>query len=330
MSGGKKKVDLPWTRKLLFGLLAALLVLGVVEGVLQITLRELGRVSIPAESVEIHVRGGMAYDPDLGWTWSQLPTPAFGINKDGFRHPDVARNKPPGTWRGFTIGDSQTYGAGVDADQTYTAVAEQILRKHVAHPDKVELINAGISGYTSLQALRLIEKKLLDWDPDVIVIDCRTFDSIREGPLGAPSQGVATIQRLLFHSKIYYLLHFGIDRLRPIQPRRMHGDSEIKGAGRERFGNHEHIVTLGKEKGFGVVFLDYPFWEPEGDRIVCLAPPEELPKGQVVARGCLALQKSGHPPADLFLDNNHLKPLGNRIVGEALAQAILASPLAPK
>ncbi len=321
--------EMTWKRKLVYGVLAALLVLLLVELVLQFVLRELGRVSIPAESVEAHVQGGMAYDADLGWTWSRLPQPAFGINKDGFRHPEVSRKKPPGTWRGFSIGDSQTYGAGVEADQTYTAVAERQIKSRVPDPDRVELLNAGISGYTSLQALRLIEKKLLDWDPDLIVIDCRTYDSLREGPLGAPSEGVATVQRLLFHSKIYYILHFGIDRIRPIQPRRMHENSQIRGAERSQFGNHDLIVALGEDKGFGVVFVDYPFWEPDEDRIVCLAPPAELP-GRVVARGCLALQQSGYPPKDLFLDNNHLKPLGNEIVGEALANAILQSPWAPR
>ncbi len=202
--------------------------------------------------------------------------------------------------------------------------------RYVADPSKVELINAGISGYTSLQALRLIQKKLLAWDPDVIVIDCRTYDSLREGPLEAPSEEVATLQRLLFHSRLYYVLRFGIDRLRPVQPRRMHEHSEIKGAERSRFGNHDLIVALGKQRGFGVVFLDYPFWNSANNHIVCLAPPEELPPGQVVARGCLALQQSGYPPEALFLDNNHLKPLGNRIVGQALAKAILESNLAPR
>ncbi len=322
--------EMSWKKKLVYGLVTAFFVLAATELVLRVTLRELGRVSIPAESVEIHVRGGMAYDPDLGWTWRQVPQTALGINKDGFRHPDVSRPKPKGVWRGFTIGDSQTYGAGVDADQTYTAFAERALKKAMPHPDKVELLNAGISGYTSLQALRLIQKKLLKWDPDVIVIDCRTYDSLREGPLGAPSEGIATLQRLLFHSRIYYVLHFGIDRIRPVQPRRMHEHSEIRGAERNRFGNHDLIVTLGKQKGFGVVFVDYPFWNTSDDRIVCLAPPEELPAGQVVARGCLALQQSGYPPKELFLDNNHLKPLGNRIVGEALAKAILESDLAPR
>ncbi len=322
--------DMSWRKKLAYGLLAAFLVLAGTEVALRFLLREVGHVSIPAESVESHVRGGMAYDPDLGWTWRQVPQEALGINEDGFRHPPVSKTKPPGVWRGFTLGDSQTYGAGVDADQTYTAFAEKALRSHVADPSKVELINAGISGYTSLQALRLIQKKLLAWDPDVIVIDCRTYDSLREGPLEAPSEEVATLQRLLFHSRLYYVLRFGIDRLRPVQPRRMHEHSEIKGAERSRFGNHDLIVALGKQRGFGVVFLDYPFWNSANNHIVCLAPPEELPPGQVVARGCLALQQSGYPPEALFLDNNHLKPLGNRIVGQALAKAILESNLAPR
>lgn len=323
-------LEMSWRRKLVYGLVMAFLMLALLELVLQITLRELGHVTIPAEGVEIHVRGGMAYDADLGWTWRQTPDINFGINKDGFRHPDVSQRKPPGVWRGFTIGDSQTYGAGVDAGQTYTAYAEANLRNSSKNPNNIELLNAGISGYTSLQALRLIEKKLLKWDPDVIVIDCRTFDTIREGPLAAPSSGIAAIQRLLFHSRIYYLLNFGIDRIKPVQPRRMKENSTIKGAELSNFGNHDLIVALGRQKGFSVVFVDYPFWEPNEDRIVCLAAPEELPAGVPVGRACLELQKSGLRPADLFFDNNHLKVAGNQIAGKALADTLLETGLIPR
>lgn len=348
--------ELSFGRKLVYAGIATVGILGMTEGILRLVLREAARISIPAKSVEEHVQVGMAFDPDLGWTWKRVPQPEVGINEAGFRYGTLTLSKPPGTWRAFTLGDSQTYGAGVDSDKTYTAVAERLLNQAIQGQtiatsaggiQHVELVNAGISGYTSLQTLRLIEKKLLDWKPDAILIDNRTFDAPRDVGLPTPSARVAALQRILFQSRIYYVMRFVMDRLAPHQPRRMRADAVSQGPTpttsnlppREgnaetlksasvahrppEFGNHSLIVERLEAQGIQVIFLTYPFWDSRQDRINCLAPQPELPADAPVAPVCEALQQDNHPPKVLFLDNNHPTVLGHSLMGQVVATTLL-------
>lgn len=307
-------------RKLGLSLLVSLVVLGITEAILRVTAREVGYATIPADQVRDHVsRGAMRYDPELGWTWSQVPQVALGINTQAFRYPELAQGREGVRFRGFTLGDSQTYGAGVNADQTYTAFAEKALRE--GEQGEIQLINAGISGYKSQQALRLIKLKLLAWKPDLVVIDCRTFDSPHDEMVTKMTGTLGQIESVLFYSRTYYLLRFGIEQLRQrSRPMRVEGMQIPPEQLRAEFGNHQAILDLGASQGFKVVFLDYPFWD--GNSITCMAPASELPEGAIVSPVCGALQRSGQPGSALFLDNNHLTLAGNQIVGVTLAETL--------
>ncbi len=310
-------------RKLLYATLVLVLVLVAAEVVLRLVTHQVGLATIPEDQVRRHLeQDAMLYHPELGWVRGDLPNPGLGINAEGFRHPDVDKTKPAGTWRAFALGDSQTYGAGVDAPQAYPSQAEALLRERAPAGVNVELINAGISGYTSLQALRLVRSRLLDWDPDAIIIDCRTHDSPREDLPGAAGGG-GLLDRLTFHSRLAWSLRFLVERSRPEHARPMQAGAMEMSAEQlaASFGNHEPIVQLARDEGLQLVFVDYPFWD--GERVTCLSPAHELPAGVPVAQACDALSGAGLPLDQLFLDNNHLTVEGNRRVAEALARSIL-------
>jgi hypothetical protein len=324
----RPKLALTRTKKAAFALLTVVLVLGIAEIVLRFGTRELGRATIPDDLVQRHVReGSMKYHPVLGWVRSELPNPRLGLNAEGFRYGDVPREKPPGTWRAFTLGDSQTYGAGARSDETYTFVAEQLLRQRLGRGDDLQVINTGTSGYGSLQALRLIEIKLLAWDPDLVIVDCRTYDQSKDGLLPPIGGTRAAMEGLLWNSRLYYTIRFWAERLRPTTGRSMqHRPGEInEGERKLAFGNHENLRDLAQRHGVGLMFVDYPVWDQKRDTVVCQAPPEELPEGVPVVRACLALQESGRAPSELFIDPNHLKAPGNNLFGHTLADAILAA-----
>ena len=310
-------------RKLLYATLVLVLVLVGAEIVLRLVTHQVGLATIPEEQVRSHLeQDAMRFHPELGWERSDLPNPGLGINAHGFRHPEVSRAKPAGTWRAFALGDSQTYGAGVDAPQAYPSQAEAMLRERAPAGLSVELINAGISGYTSLQALRLVRLKLLEWQPDALVVDCRTHDSNREDVPGAVGDA-GLLERLTFHSRLAWTLRFVVELLRPENARPMRVDALERTAESlaAAFGNHEPIAQLAREHDLQLIFVDYPFWDD--GRVACLAPNHELPKGVPVAPACAALASAGVPLDQLFLDNNHLTVEGNRRVGQALAEAIL-------
>lgn len=312
-------------RRVGFALLVLVALAVALELGARVLIRDVALATIPAETVRAHVSDGddIAYDPILGWKRTQLPNPGLGLDKNGFRHLEVQPEKKPGRIRGFVLGDSQTYGAGVEAGEDYPAVAERTLRGRGLD---VEVINAGLSGYSSRQAHRLIQTKLLAFDPDFVVIDCRTKDDLRdEGP---PIASGPSLQRFLFYSRFYRGLRLVIKELDPTDgiamrapenpnphPDVMHPPLQQV----EALGNHDLIQALGDRHGFDVWFLDYPF---KAKPAVSLATPENLPPGANVVLATKALVDSGKSAEELFLDNNHLTVAGCEIVGTAVADAL--------
>ncbi len=319
------------TRKLGFSVLTVVLLLAGVELFLRASTHMLGVATIPADEVRAHVQAEeLVADPTYGWVRKQVPDPDRHVDVHGFRTPEPFDDaKPAGTWRAFTFGDSQTYGAGVDVDESYTAVALRAIRS--SRPDQpVELINTALSGYGSLQALRLIQHRVLAWDPDLLIIDCRIGDQVRD-EIVAASPAHPRLDALLFRWRTYYVLRFGIERLRGrTAPMRAGAEQERH----EQAGNHDQIMAVAAAAGVPVVFLDYPFWnmpsldprrqaDMPDDEISCMAPASRLPPGAASISICQALRDSGHPARELFLDNNHMSAEGNRIAGEALAEGLL-------
>lgn len=318
-------------RKMLFALVTLVGVLAATEVVVRLSTRTLGQATLPDDAVRVHVETeGLKYDPVLGWKRIDLPDAGHHIDENQFRRVvPIERDKPPGTWRAFTFGDSQTYGAGLHASETYSAVAERALQ--AAAPDKtVEVVNTGTSGYGSLQALRLMRDRVIDFEPDLYIVDAFPFDNPRDEVV-PPASGAVAIERLLFRWRTYYVLRFAIERsrgrLRPMRAHSRQGDEIYAG-------NHDSIMALAAQQGVPVVFLDYPFWyedRPADDprALVCLAPPAQLPQGAVVIEICQALKTSGLAGRELFLDNNHMSETGARLAGESLADAILELGLLP-
>lgn len=317
----------PWLRRALFAPIVVAAAVLALEGIARLLMREGALASIPADSVRAHVTlgGDIVYDPILGWKRSALPNPGLGLDSNGFRHAEVSRAKRPGVIRGFALGDSQTYGAGVEPHEAWPQVAENLL---VERGYPVEVINAGLSGYHSRQALRLLETQLLDFDPDFVVVDCQEADDVRDE---RPSQGASlrpTIERTLFYSRLYRGLRIGVEqasaRLHPGSRRNLTLPRFALPSPLPRTptpGNHDLIADLGKSRGIEVFFLDYPF---------ATTPPSplfhsrSLPRDSTLVSTVPSLLATGLPVDALFLDNNHLTAKGNRVVGERLADALQA------
>jgi hypothetical protein len=305
-------------RKLVFAALTTLLVLGATEATVRLASDTVAKATIPADEILAHTQStGMTRDPLLGWVHQPLPDPSNGVNALGWRYPQELTVQPPG-WRAFAMGDSQTYGAGVKSGQSYPAIAQAALR--TVDP-QAQLINAACSGYGSLQALRQIREQLPVFNPDLYIVDARPFDQPRDR-LVPPVDGA--IQRLLFHSRIYYVMRVAIEEQRQ-QTERMGGPQREN----SNNGNHKDIVAQAAHQGVPVLFVDYPFWNQAQGDVRCLAPASRMPWNAPVAGVCEALQADGRHPRELFFDANHLNIDGNKVAGQALAQAILDLGLGP-
>jgi lysophospholipase L1-like esterase len=98
----------------------------------------------------------------------------FRINSQGLRADrDYPKEKPAGVKRIVTLGDSFTIGYEVDVEDCFSSVLERTLRER-GHA--VEVLNAGVSGYSNAEACLYLERELIQYDPDVVVLSFYTND----------------------------------------------------------------------------------------------------------------------------------------------------------
>jgi len=107
----------------------------------------------------------------------------ISINSQGFRGREIAPKKPPATIRIACLGGSTTFNNTATTDShTYPALMERFLRDHYSAQagggPRIEVINAGVPGYTSLESLIYFESKLLDYDLDVAVFHHGLNDAV--------------------------------------------------------------------------------------------------------------------------------------------------------
>lgn len=110
------------------------------------------------------------YEPVQDLTDSVRPKLAYRvrINDLGFRGRDFPRAKEPGVLRVLCVGDSYTFGEYVDDDATFPAALERKLRE--AGNSAVEVINAGVNGYTITDEAAFLREKGFDLHPDAVVL----------------------------------------------------------------------------------------------------------------------------------------------------------------
>jgi lysophospholipase L1-like esterase len=105
---------------------------------------------------------------------------SIALNGDGFRSPPLSLSKPEGAIRIACLGDSWTFGMNVNQEQTYPSRLAEML--HERHPDTpVEVMNFGVLGYSSFQGLQLLKQRVLDMNPDAVLIGFGMNDSVVEG-----------------------------------------------------------------------------------------------------------------------------------------------------
>jgi lysophospholipase L1-like esterase len=104
------------------------------------------------------------YDPDLGYRQN----PQWGdLNADGLRDRPI-REKTDRN-RLLFLGDSVAfYGDSLD-DTLVAYMRAELGRQH--HFEKLEIINAGIKGYTNYQELQYLKKFGLNFKPDIVGVE---------------------------------------------------------------------------------------------------------------------------------------------------------------
>lgn len=104
----------------------------------------------------------------------KIPAPGFQRNdnrhdRHGFRGDEITAEKPQDSFRIVAVGGSTTYSTGVgDYRESYPDLLKDYL--HNAGFDSVEVINAGVAGYSSYENLINISFRVLPLEPDLIIL----------------------------------------------------------------------------------------------------------------------------------------------------------------
>ncbi len=93
---------------------------------------------------------------------------SVSINSKGLRDREYSYEKSEGTFRILVLGDSVTFGFGVEMERTYPKLLEKWLNE--SGKRNYEVINAGVGNYNTLQELSAYELDLFRYRPDMIVL----------------------------------------------------------------------------------------------------------------------------------------------------------------
>jgi lysophospholipase L1-like esterase len=112
------------------------------------------------------------FDPAYGW--SHVPDTkgyfsSYGfntnveINPHGFRQREIPYKRNRMLCRILVVGDSYVWGYGVEQKEIFTSRMEEI------NP-KLEVVNIGVSGYSTDQELLLFRDKGIKYQPDIVIL----------------------------------------------------------------------------------------------------------------------------------------------------------------
>ena len=101
---------------------------------------------------------------------AEIPGQVYTNNREGFRGPEIEREKPKDTFRIAVSGDSFVFGWGTDDRSTFPVLMEKILRKGGLDAAGYQVINGGVPGYNVAQMKERLLRKIFDFEPDVLVL----------------------------------------------------------------------------------------------------------------------------------------------------------------
>jgi len=327
--------------------LASIIVLGILGGA-ELMVRLVGveppvAPAIVARTVDVDVDFPfMRADPELFWS----PRPGFrgaflghpvSIDALGLRGPEVAQPKPAGRRRLACFGDSITFGYGVGDEETYAAVLGRELEAA-----GVEVVNAGVTGYTTHQ-VRLLLRRLapalqldvatfcIGWnDASRRPVDDRTY--ARRIRAAAALDGLARHLHLYRAAKSLYLRSM----MRRAEREWDTPPSQERVPAEQYRENLHAIVAECRRRGVQPVFLALPRRRRQGEtpplpaQAAVLAETAAELRVPLVDVGELGL--TGHVGSNeaYFIDNLHLSVEGHRYLAERLAPSVSSAVQSPR
>lgn len=276
-------------------------------------------------------------DPDLFWVLApnrRLPDDAWPIrglisNAAGLREDhEIAPEKPAGEVRILFLGDSCTFGFGSLANESFVEQAERAL--NARYPQvKTECLNAGVPGYSLYQGWRFLEMRGWNYAPDLVVA---TF--------GWNDERSWADQSDLQHGRRKQAATPPPGLRRSLLARRLWEAGARLGAGKSAGGKsvrvppEEFAEILGylqrsaADRGVETRVLAWPM---RRDLLGAAPTPyREVLRDFGAAHGGICIEPlpafrralEQHGVDELYIDQGHVRPLGNQLVAEAVVEAL--------
>jgi lysophospholipase L1-like esterase len=104
-----------------------------------------------------------------------MPHSVMRINRDGYRDQLYNKTKPDNTIRILALGDSVTFGWGVNRSDIWTEVAERKLNEKFER--NFQVINFGVHAYNTSMEVDMLEEKGLKYNPDIVILQYHRNDA---------------------------------------------------------------------------------------------------------------------------------------------------------
>jgi lysophospholipase L1-like esterase len=170
-----------WSKRKLRLVKLAMLLVALVIGLLiaEIALRIIG-YTYPVFYTTDTVRG-YALEPGMSGWYRKEGAAYISINSDGQRDRERAKAKPAGTVRIAVLGDSYAEALQVSLEEAFWVVLEQRLQSCPAfNGQKLEVLNFGVSGYSTAQELLTLREKVWAYAPDIVLLAMTTNNDITD------------------------------------------------------------------------------------------------------------------------------------------------------
>ncbi len=317
---------------------------------LELALRPFAAISEPLTTIFLR-------DDELGWRLKPNAEDLWGnvrvrVNGKGLRGPELDYAKPSGVSRILYLGDSVAFGFMIQRwEQTFPhLVQEQLGRWGYS----VETVNAGVGGYSPWQEYLFLAREGVRYDPDLVVISfvlndvTEKFGLIRFGGTGEGWQlrrsALGVLDRVSTRSSI---AHFARDlgqRLRfggDVQKGAVRRDllnvraiaekpdrANVRQAWNITLENLQKIFAFCEEREIPVLLVSFPY-RFQFEDVAGLSAPQRVLNRYATAQGIPhidllpilseQLKTPGLSPYTIYLGENHLSPIGGRLVAQIIA-----------
>lgn len=185
------------------------------------------------------------------------------LNSLGHRDHEFSRTKPADTFRILVVGDSLTYGQGIEKlDDLYTEILEKRLNQEDGRK-RFEVLNVSERGYNVQDYLDVMRDKGLTYDPDLIVIGFYIND-IEASDRNRPEFRFLPYRVHWFFSRLSFFYHYaytGLNQLlvgRRYLKYRLHYTNPESEDWKRFTPLWKELLSLGQEKGIRTAVMILP------------------------------------------------------------------------